>query len=366
MGARKVVHQLLHTLSYGDAISGEVLAIQRALQEAGVESSIYAINVHPKLEGQAEHYSTLPEDFDGTLLFHFSLGSPINELYSRLTSAHRVLLYHNLTPAHWFEGVNPRIRNDIEQGACELPELCRMSDRLIADSPYNAGELKELGFHAEVLPLPIDPGKWDVDANPGIAALLASDPALHVMHVGRLAPNKCIEDIIKTFYFIHHKIDRNSKLWLAGIDIDTELYSFSLKRMVEEFDLTDAVRFTGCLADSELKALYQHASCYLCMSEHEGFCLPVIEAMNFGCPVIAYAGTALPHTVGNGGILVEEKRHPEIAELVVEIHRNETLKAALKAAGHKRVEELSYEHFRPRVLSLLLNADEAPIQAVQG
>lgn len=367
MAAKKpVVHQLLHTLSYGDAISGEVLAIQRVLLEAGVESSVYAINVHPKLKGKALHFSELPADFDGTLLFHFSLGSPLNDVYAGLNSATRILLYHNLTPASWFKGVNPRIVKDIEQGARELPRMCECSDRLIADSPFNAQELEGLGFSAEVLPLPIDPDKWNIEANAGIAALLAADPALHLMHVGRLAPNKCVEDIIKTFYFIHHKLERNSRLWLAGIDIDTELYSFSLKRLVEELDLVDVVHFTGCMADSEIKALYQHATCYLCMSEHEGFCLPVIEAMNFGCPVVAYASTALPDTVGNGGILVREKRHPEIAELIVEIHKNSELRKQLVDAGHRRVQELSTEQFRPAVISLLLEAGKIPVKMAQA
>jgi L-malate glycosyltransferase len=346
------VHQLLHTLSYGDAISGEVLALARVLRELGFESEIFALNVHPKLKDFARSASELASDFAGEVIFHFSLGSPLNQIYAGMTKARRTLLYHNLTPAKWFERVNPRVTADIELGARELPELCRISDRVIADSSFNAEELKPYGVSASVLPLPMDDQKWNGEANAGIEALLRGDDSIHVMHVGRIAPNKCIEDIIKTFYFLHHKIERKSRLWLPGIDIDTELYSYSLKRLVQELDLVDAVHFVGCMADSEIQALYQNASVYVCMSEHEGFCVPVVEAMHFGCPVIAFASSAVPETLGAGGIVVKEKRHPEIAELIAEIHRNQEFRAKLIAAGKERAQQFSFEVFRERVAQL--------------
>lgn len=348
----RAIHQLVHTLSYGDAISGETLALQRCLQRCGCESEIFAINVHPLLKGRARGYRDIPAGFDGELVFHFSLGSPLSELYRSSDGARRSMIFHNLTHPEWFRGVNPRIVADLEAGQRQLPELCALSDRLIADSRFNAAELRAYGFEAEVLELPIDEEKWAIPANPGIAAMLRADPAVHVVHVGRLAPNKCIEDVIKTFYFLHHKINRQSRLWIVGIDIDTELYSFSLKRMVDEFDLAAAVNFVGCLADSELKALYQSATAYLCMSEHEGFCLPVIEAMYFDLPVIAFASSALPDTMGGGGVLVREKRHAEIAELIARIAEDAGLRRRLREAGRRRVQELRSERFEQRVRAI--------------
>ena len=358
MGNREI-HQLVHTLSYGDAISTEVLSLKRCFQEMGFKSEIYAINVHPLLKGQALDYRDFPHDFTGEVVFHFSLGSPLSELYENLTTASRTMIFHNLTSPCWFEGVNPRIVRDLKDGQKQLPEMCKISDRVVADSPFNARELAELGFKAEVLELAIDEQKWGVEPNAGIAQLIANDPSLHIVHTGRLAPNKCIEDIIKTFYFLHHKINRQSKLWLVGIDIDTELYSFSLKRMVDEFDLTDSVNFVGCLADSELKALYQNADVYMCMSEHEGFCLPVIEAMYFGLPVIAFASTALPETVGTGGILVKEKRHPYMAELIQKIYEDEAFRNNLKTAGRERIKHFTLERFAKDVATLF---KEQPIK----
>ena len=357
--AEKIIHQLVHTLSYGDAISGEVLALARIFRANNIESKIFAMHVHPKLEGQAEHYQSLLSDFTGEIILHYSLGSPLNELYRRLKSASRTMIYHNLTPAHWFQGINPRIVRDIEAGTKELPELCSLSVRLLADSAFNAGELKKLGFDAEILELPLDSEKWSVATNPGIYSLVKEQPGVHVMHVGRLAPNKSVEDIIKIFYFLHHKIEPKSTLWLVGIDTDTELYSFSLRRLVHELDLSDAVRFVGCLADEEVKALYKASTVYLCMSEHEGFCLPIVEAMYFGLPVVAYSSTAIADTVGTGGILVAEKRHAEIAELLYEIYSNSELREKLTTAGKKRVEDLSLDRFHARVNQVFMPKSSA-------
>ena len=346
------IHQLVHTLSYGDAISGEVLGLQRCFHALGHESEIYAINVHPKLKGKAKDYRELSSDFDGQIILHYSLGSPLNALYQELVNARRSLIYHNLTPPEWFSGVNPRIVVDIQQGQKELPELCKITDLLLADSKFNAQELKDLGFNAEVLELPVDNSRWDIATNQGILSVARSTSSLNVLHVGRLAPNKCVEDIIKAFYFLHHHVYKDSTLWLVGIDIDTELYSYALKRLANELRVDHAVRFCGCLADSEVKALYEASSVYLCMSEHEGFCLPVIEAMHFGLPVISYASSALPDTMGDGGILVTQKKHPEIAELIYELHTNQALRSKIIDAGKKRIAELSFDRFQSRVQEL--------------
>ncbi|MBX7144609.1 MAG: glycosyltransferase family 4 protein [Oligoflexia bacterium] len=346
------LHQLVHTLSYGDAISGEVIGLQRCFRELGYNSEIFCINTHPKYKGLTQPYQTLSPDFSGEVLLHYSLGSPLNELYRSFRSARRSLIHHNLTPAHWFASTNPRIAHDIERGVRELPELCAITDRLIADSRFNAQELAGLGHPAQVLELPIDPQKWSVPANPGILSLLRSDPSFHILHVGRLAPNKCIEDVIRSFYFLKKYVHQASKLWLIGIDIDTELYSFGLKRLVHELGLDDAVCFTGQRDDGEVKAFYQASHAYLCMSEHEGFCLPIIEAMFFDLPVVAYASTALPDTVGTAGVLLREKRHPQIAEVLFDVCRDSALRQRLIAAGRERVGQLSFDVFQKRVAEL--------------
>ncbi len=370
MSSSRKIHQLVHTLSYGDAISGEVLAMQRVLKNLGFDSEIYAINEHPKLKGASIDYREFNRSaggsFDGGVILHYSLGSPLSDLYRSLNSANRTLIYHNLTPAKWFEGVNPRIVADIRRGEVELPELCKLSNRLLADSGFNASELSRFGFNAEVLELPLDPKRWELDQNPGIANVVRSEPGIHLLHVGRLAPNKRIEDIIKVFYFLHHHFERQSRLWLSGIDIDTEAYSFALKQLVYELNLGHAVNFVGCLDDSELKALYQNASCYLCMSEHEGFCLPVAEAMHFGLPVLSFASSALVETVGDGGILFTEKRPAELAALIHKLSEDSALRTNMIEAGRRRVARLSFDAFQSRVSEIFQGQSESRSQSRIG
>jgi glycosyltransferase involved in cell wall biosynthesis len=354
----KKINQLLHTLSYGDAISGEALALKRFFESRGIDSEIYAINIDPKYKGQAKFYQDLDSSVEGAVILHYSLGSPLNRLYKDLSKAKKYLIYHNLTPHHWFEGVNPRIVEDIKSGETELPELCALSDCLIADSEFNASELKKLGFESQVIELPLDPEKWNIQLNSGIDSLLKSQGRKNIVHVGRLAPNKCVEDIIKAFYFLHHKIDKNTHLWLVGIDIDTEIYSFALKRLVYELSLSDAVSFVGRFADSELKALYNNADVYVCASEHEGFCMPVIEAMYFGVPVVAYESSALPYTMKNAGILINSKSHPVFAEIIYKAATDHNLRERLITAGRRRAHELSYDNFIAQ-LNILFAEPEA-------
>ncbi|MCB0330095.1 MAG: glycosyltransferase [Bdellovibrionales bacterium] len=355
MAERRAVHQLVHTLSYGDAISSEVLSLQRVFHEAGYESEIFSLHTHPKLKGRSKELTEFPNEFSGEVLLHYSLGSPLNDRYRSLTSATRSIIYHNLTPSRWFEGVNPRIVENIRQGEEELPELLAISDRVIADSTFNADELRSHGVDPIVLPLPIDPARWSHEPNEGITRILRSQPGPHLLHVGRFAPNKCLEDVIRAFYFYRRYIAPQSRLWLVGIEIDTELYAFSIRYLVEQLGLRDAVEFPGCLADSELRSLYEGADLYLCMSEHEGFCLPVIEAMHFGLPVVAYSSSALPETIGEGGVLVNSKEPAHLAVLFDEILRSSDLRSKLVIAGRSRVAELSYDTFAARALEVFMS-----------
>lgn len=373
----KEIHQFVHTLTYGDAISVEALALRRALREQGAQSEIYALNVHPRFKGDVHfvadflkkfgHNSVEPSNtlknadfsvaakFTGEAVLHYSLGSPLNDLFRGLTAAKRSLIYHNITPAEWFEDVNPRVANDIIHGIKDLEPICRTATRVIADSRFNAQELESLGITAQVLPLLVDPARWVGGVNGGIDALLKGDDSKHLIHVGRIAPNKCIEDVIKVFYFFRNFVEPKSKLWLIGTDVDTELYSFGLRQLVTKLCLDDYVKFTGPLSDEEVQAFYKNGDVYLCMSEHEGFCLPVIEAMHFGCPVVGFAAGAVPETLGAGAVLVKEKRHAEIAELLGQICNDADLRQKILAAGKDRVADFSYDKFRSNVKELFFH-----------
>jgi L-malate glycosyltransferase len=364
------IHQFVHTLNYGDAISGEAIIIKRCLNELGVTSKIFALHAHPKVKDEITSSLTIESELDSAIskgeqvaiILHYSIASQLNDLFKILREKYsganiaRVLIYHNLTPVHYFESYNSRVAEDLIKGRNELAELCSCADIVLADSDYNRRELLEFGCNnADLLPLAIDSSKWEVPANPGIAAALKGHGGKNILHVGRLAPNKCIEDIIKAFYFYHHKIERQSRLWLVGIDVDTEIYSFELRSLVAELRLKEAVNFVGSVADSELRAFYENSDVYLCMSEHEGFCLPLLEAMHFKLPVVAFDSSAVKETLGGSGVLLQEKSPAELAELINILVTDQAFREQLIQNGTKRVANFTGTNFKSLVKSKIVD-----------
>lgn len=355
------LHQLVHTLNYGDAISNEALIIQRIMRERGVESRIYSVHAHEKVKEFVTDYRKCESDMCGNgidksscVLFHYSIASPLSAVFDRLTNVRRGVVYHNLTPPNWFWRYNPRVVADLEVGHKEFPEIIKKADFVIADSEYNCAEVRALGCaEVSVLPLAFDVERWKLPANPGIVAACRGHHGKNILHVGRVAPNKCIEDIIKAFYFYHHKIERKSKLWLIGIDIDTELYAFELRRLVHELRLQEAVEFVGGVHDSELRAFYENADLYMCMSEHEGFCVPLLEAMWFGVPIIAYDACAVKDTLGNAGFLLAHKSPAENAELMHMIINQAEIREPAVENGKRRVEQFGVDAFRDALGKLI-------------
>lgn len=339
------ISQFVHTLNYGDAISGEAVAIRQLLSQWSIANTIYSVHAHEKMKQHCKNYQQF--EAGRALILHYSIGSPLNEVFYQTQGVKKVLIYHNLTPEKYFLGYNTRVVRDLRQGRQELPRLLSACDLVLADSSYNKQELDELGYPmSQVLPLPLDISKWSVPANPGIARALRGHGGKNFLHVGRLAPNKCIEDIIKSFYFYHHKINQKSRLWLIGIDCDTEIYSFELRRLISELRLKEAVTFVGSVHDGELRAFYENSDLYLCMSEHEGFCLPLVEAMYFGLPVIAYNACATGETLGTGGLLLEKKAAAEIAELMNLVIEDSALREALIHHGKQRAAVFTSQSFQ--------------------
>jgi glycosyltransferase involved in cell wall biosynthesis len=316
----------------------------------GMTSEIFALHEHPNLRGESRKAAELSPTGDAAqLLLHYSLGSPLNDLYRNWKRGRRSLIYHNITPPQWFERVNPRVAGDIRTGIEELPALCAETDLILADSRFNGSEIEALGFKAELLELCLDPKRWERPRNDGIFQAVRAQPGIHLLHVGRLAPNKSVEEIIKCFFYLNRFIEPNSHLWLAGIDTDTEVYSFALRRLAVTLGVSERVHFLGCRSDEEIRALFEACTVYVCMSRHEGFCLPLIEAMYFGLPVIALNRGAVPDTVGDGGILVGEYDSRVLAELVHRVATDSQLREKLIIAGRERVSRLTYESFRSRV-----------------
>lgn len=344
----RAVHQLVPNLAFGDAISQQALALRTLLRSLGRPSEIYAEHVDSRLAGEALPYRKLRDAGASPLvLFHFSIGSEVTDFYRQLENR-RVLVYHNITPPEFFRGVNESVANWCARGREELATLRSTAILALADSEFNRRELEALGFaRSAVLPIVLDPERFEVRPVKEIEVPYR-DGHKNFLHVGRIVPNKRLEDVIKTFYFYRRKIDAASRLFLVGIDLDTEIYRFALDELIRELGLAGVV-LTGGVDRRELASYYRIADLYLCMSEHEGFCAPLVEAMYFGVPVIAYASTAIPETLGPAGILATRKNFSELAELASVVFEDAALRGRMIRAGRERARAFLPEAVLPRL-----------------
>ena len=332
------IHQFVPDFSYGDAIGNDAIGIQRILKGWGFNSKIFSKVIHPMYRNKAEYYLYYRYHHhpDNILIFHYSTGTELID-FVRDFPEKKILIYHNITPAHWFEGINQKVADRCHAGRQILSKLTGMFDMALGDSTYNKEELDALGYPITgVLPIIVDVSAYrrSMKKSPGFPYLKHHIPTL--LHVGRAAPNKRLEDIIKIFYFCK-KSNPRLRLFLVGSHYDTETYVNSLEELTRRLNLRDVI-FPGHLSTQTLTEIYTHASAYLCMSEHEGFCVPLVESMFFGIPIFAYRAAAVPETLGDAGILFDKKDFPEIAEAVIEILENRDLRNHLIENGKKRMQ----------------------------
>jgi len=312
---RARVHQVLATLGYGDAIGHEVLGIQRVLRAAGYESEIFTETADPRLEAQTIDYRDMvgsvgPSD---VLIHHFSIGSRASRTAYALPGR-MILVYHNITPPSYFIGVHKELVKLCFHGRRELMAYIPRCELALGDSEYNRRELHELGYPRTAV-LPVVPDFSHLDAPPDRRLAELDDDWTNVMFVGRVIPNKKFEDVIRAFHAYRTRHNVRARLLLVGSYSGFENYLAMLQALIARLGTPD-VHFLGHVSNEELTALYDVADLFLCASEHEGFCVPIIEAFYKRVPVLAYAATAVPATMDGGGVLYETKDPLEIARLM--------------------------------------------------
>ncbi|KIX13636.1 glycosyltransferase family 4 protein [Dethiosulfatarculus sandiegensis] len=348
------IHQMLPDFSFGDAIGNDTLAIRKALRSWGFESEIFARHIHPKMAGQAlnaEDYPRMagPED---VVIFHFSIGHPLADAFIHYPGR-KVLRYHNITPAHFLEELYPESAERARMGREQLKELSKAVELGIGVSPYNAGELKQAGCeNTEVVPILLDFDHLETPPDQLITTrFMGTRP--NILHVGRVVPNKCIEDLIKTHYWLT-KLIGGARLLIVGGGGWQTAYGGGLRKLVEDLNVPD-VHFSGHVSTAGLMGYYKASDLYLCLSEHEGFCVPLVEAMHFGLPVVAYDSTGVTGTLGKGGILLPKKDHILTAEVIAKVLVDKKLKQDLSRAGREREKAFWPEQVREQLKNTLIN-----------
>ncbi|RQD90331.1 glycosyltransferase [Methanosalsum natronophilum] len=332
------IHQILPSITPGDAIGNEVLLMRDLLRSWGYESDIFAQHIHPDVRARQYKEYKLESSSQNLLIYHFSIGSEISNFITGLPDR-KIMIYHNITPPHFFCGINDTLMHLLDQGRKELESLSLEFDLALAVSEYNRIELERAGYRDTAeLPLLIDFSKYQ-SYNSDILKNF-SDEWVNILFVGRISPNKKQEDIIKTFYY-YKCINPKARLLLPGGYNGCELYFQSLLDLVEKLGLSD-VHFLGMVPFKDLVSYYMVSNIFLCMSEHEGFNVPLVESMYFGVPIIAYNACAIPHTLGDAGILVKSKSYIEIAELIHLVVEDQAIRERLISRQRERLKAFEY------------------------
>jgi L-malate glycosyltransferase len=348
------VHQFAATLSFGDAISDEMIEIQRTLREHGYKSDIFIKYYDPRVAEYIKDFREYEKisSKKNIVIFHFSIGSPVSKLFFRIPDK-KIMIYHNITPYHYFIDHHRILTKECFKGRLELKRFSDKVDLALGDSEFNRIELEESNYRKTgILPLLLNLSKFDEKGDPVVTRIFDNGKTT-ILFVGRVIPNKKFEDVIKTFYFYKKYFNPDSQLILAGDYRSMERYYFGLTDLVARLDLND-VYFTGRLEFAELLAYYNLAHFYLSLSEHEGFGVPLIEAFYKRIPVIAYAAGAVEETLNGGGIIIRNKEFHKIAALIDVIDHDPSLREyvvssqlkALKKYKRENVNKILIGHIR--------------------
>ena len=352
------IHQFCANFSQGDAITNEARVLRRIFHSWGCASEIFSERkrILPELRRETRDIATTaqairPED---VVLLHLSIGSSVNEVFRQLR-CRKALLYHNITPPEYFRGFQEQIATQLAFGREQLKALAGVAAINLADSEYNAAELRARGYGAVgVLPLVLDfaPLRSGVSR----ARLEQCDDGLaNILFVGRGAPNKSLEDLLAVFYYFQKYVEPQARLIHAGSYTGLETYQALIQTRQHEWQLAN-VELTGTLPQAELNACYQSADVFLSMSEHEGFCIPLLEAMVNDVPILAYAAGAVPETLAGAGVLFHEKRFDLIAEMLGRLVRDQHLRESVLAGQRARL-----AHYERRDLAAELRQHFAPL-----
>jgi glycosyltransferase involved in cell wall biosynthesis len=333
----KQIHQILPCLSSGDAIGNHTLEIQEILRRGGYTSYIFADDIHKEVRPLAKpyiHYKKYSSP-DNLLIYHFSVGSPVSELVKTLPDK-KILIYHNITPPEFLRGFEDYTYEVLRKGRDELKTFRGLCHLALGDSEFNRLELEEMGFNPTgVLPIIVDFEKYKTLPRSSMVAKY-QDGYTNLLFVGRIIPNKRQEDVLLTFYFYKNYINPKSRLFLVGLN-GIERYDLMLDELIRRLKLED-VYFTGKVQFDELLAYYTVAHVFLCMSEHEGFCVPLIESMYFKIPIIAYQAASIPYTLGPAGVRVHTKKYEEIAEMIHILVEDQNVRAKIIESQLQRLE----------------------------
>jgi glycosyltransferase involved in cell wall biosynthesis len=340
------VHQLLAAAAPADAVTGQALAWRRVLAAGGVGGEIYAEHVHPALAGRVRPLEELARD-GGPVLLHYSIWSRAVARAAEVPAGRLGVVYHNVTPGHLLADSNPALAELCDRGRRELPSLADRARVAVADSAYNARDLRAAGYpEPVVVPLLLDlpeppPPRREVPPT--------------VLYVGRIAPSKRIEDLIRAVAVLGGLLP-GARLELIGSADGFAGYRAALERLADDLGVGEATTFRGRVDDRERDRAYAAAGAYCSMSAHEGFCAPLLEALAHGLPVVALGAGAVAETLGGAGLVLPERDPALAAEALLAALTDPDLRAAFDERARVRLAGLA-----PALVERRMRAAAAPL-----
>ena len=343
------VHQFIPSFVGRDAIGAHALQVQAVLRGMGLASELYVADASPEHTSISRPYDTYRARPGDWILYQASTG---HRMADRLLEQPQPLLvnYHNVTPPSLLESWEPGLADEVAEGRRQIGKLAVAARHAIAVSRYNEAELDDLGYRStSVVPLIVD-----LDAQAAAPDRVTLDwlargrerGGVDLLFVGRIVPNKAQHDLVKALAAYRRGYDPRARLHLVGGGSSPN-YLRALRRFVGALDLWDAVDLAGSVTDAERAAYYAGADVLVCLSDHEGFCVPILEAMHAGVPVVAYGSTAIPETVSGAGLLLPAKTPELVAAAVHRVVSDAQLRGQLVEAGRARAREFSPERTRP-------------------
>lgn len=349
-----IINQWVPAAHRGDAIGDSARRMRDLLRSMGHESELYALTIDEDLREDVRRFEDAAARKGDLTIFHFALPSPMTDAFGRL-AAGRVLQYHNVTPAAFFAPYDPGLFRLASLARAELARLVGRVDLALGVSEYNRRELEALGFaDTGVLPLAVDPSRVTKSVERPALSKILDDEFVNFLFVGRIAPNKKIEDHIKLAEHYKRYVDAFYRFIFVGRYDAVPRYYSMIRALMSEYRLLDErFIFTGPVPDEELAVYYQHAAVYVSLSEHEGFCAPLLEAMAADVPVLAYSAAAVPETLGGAGVQFAPKDLEHAAELLGSLAFDDDLRARVIAGQRRRLADFGEDRIIGNLRSLV-------------
>jgi glycosyltransferase involved in cell wall biosynthesis len=349
-----IVHQWVPSAHAGDAVGDQTLVLRTLLRALGHTSDIFAINIDPALEDEVRPWTGADARAADVTIFHFASPSEMSAAFGTLSRG-RVLQYHNVTPAPFLAPFDQDLARLAARARAELGALASRTDLAVAPSDYSRRELQALGFtRTAVLPLIVDPTRLrQAERVPALEWIL-QDGLTNILFVGRIAPNKKIEDHIRLAEQYKRYVDAEYRFIFVGRTDAVPAYFEMIQGLISTYRmLPERFLFPGAVPETELAAYYRNAHAYVSLSEHEGFCVPLVEAMAMDVPVLAYAAAAVPETLGGEGVSFAPKDLEYAAELLGALIYDEPFRAGVIDGQRRRVRDFGRLAVEPALRQLL-------------